>query len=107
MKKVLIKPHITEKTILLTKQNKYTFVVAKNARKEEIKKWVENLFKVKVESINTLKNAPELKRNYRTGSYFLKGGLKKAIVKIKGDKKIDLFELESKEPKVKKTSKKK
>ncbi len=106
MKKVLIKPHITEKTILLTKQNKYTFVVSNDARKEEIKKWVESLFNVKVVSVNTLKNAPEVKRNYKTRTYFLKGGLKKAIVKIKGNKKIDLFELEKPKESKKSSSKK-
>ena len=48
-------PIITEKTMALKENfNKYTFKVAKSANKIEIKNAVEEIFKVKVESVNTI-----------------------------------------------------
>lgn len=94
MKKVVIKPHITEKTIEKTQNSVFTFVVGKLARKEEIKKYVEKTFGVNVLTINTAKNAPEIKKNQRFGKFYTKPGLKKAYVKLKKGQKIDLFDLE-------------
>ena len=97
MKHILIKPHITEKTTEDTKKSKFTFSVSKNARKEEIKKTVEHLFKVNVISVNVSKNESEVKRNMKFGNYRVKGGVKKAIITLKKGQKIDLFNIESKE----------
>ena len=56
-------PIITEKTMALKeKENKYTFKVAKTANKVEIKNAVEEIFKVKVESVNTINVLPKRKR---------------------------------------------
>lgn len=66
--KVIIKPYVTEKTLLLIeKENKLTFIVRKDATKTQIKHAVERLFNVEVEQINT---------------HITKYG-KKAIVKLK------------------------
>ena len=46
---VLIKPLVSEKSMVLMEENKYSFQVAKAANKIEIKRAVEELFKVKVE----------------------------------------------------------
>ena len=52
---IIKRPHITEKTnILKNRDNKYVFVVDKRANKSEIKKAVEELFKVDVTKVNTL-----------------------------------------------------
>lgn len=94
MKKLIIKPHITEKSLEMSKSNKFTFVISTVARKEEIRKYLKTIFGVDAVSINTLKNAPEEKRNSKTNTKFKKGGLKKAIIKLKKGQKIDLFEVE-------------
>lgn len=94
MKKILIKPHITEKTIELTKQNKYTFQVSKGSRKPEIKQAVESTFGVKVLNVKITTNAPEVKRNYKYQANYKNGGIKKAVVKLKKGQKIELFDLE-------------
>lgn len=86
---VLAEPLITEAATLAMEMNKYTFKVSKNSGKQEIKKAIENLYKVKVISVNTV-NIPRKKRNYgRTPGW--KTGFKKAIVTIKEGDKIELF----------------
>ncbi len=51
---VIIKPYVTEKTLLLIeKENKLTFTVTKRATKTQIKNAIERLFNVKVENVNT------------------------------------------------------
>lgn len=96
MKNLIIKPQITEKTLEMSKNGMFTFVVSNESRKEEIKSYIKNVFNVDVISINTLRNAPELKRNFKKGVIFKKGGIKKAIVKLKKGQTIDLFEVEQK-----------
>ncbi len=50
---VILKPYVTEKTLLMIeKENKLTFIVAKNATKTQVKHAVENLFGVKVDRVN-------------------------------------------------------
>ena len=83
---------ITEKTMALKeKDNKYTFKVAKTANKVEIKKAIEEIFKVKVESVNTINVLPKRKK---VGKYEgFKPAYKKAICKLAKDNKIDAFEI--------------
>lgn len=87
---IIIRPLITEKSMDLAQENKYTFVVDKNANKIEIKAAVEELFKVKVEKVNTIRVKGKMKRVGRfvgrTPEY------KKAIVKLRAGDKIELFE---------------
>ena len=53
---IIKEPYITEKTFdMIEKENKIVFIVDENASKELIKKAVETLYKVKVESVNTMK----------------------------------------------------
>ncbi|GAV23825.1 50S ribosomal protein L23 [Carboxydothermus pertinax] len=87
---IIIRPLITEKSMDLAQENKYTFVVDKNANKIEIKAAVEQLFNVKVEKVNTIRVKGKMKRVGRfvgrTPEY------KKAIVKLRAGDKIELFE---------------
>ncbi len=85
-------PIITEKTMALKeKENKYTFKVAKTANKVEIKNAVEEIFKVKVESVNTITVLPKRKK---VGKYEgFAPAYKKAICKLAKDQKIDAFEI--------------
>lgn len=85
-------PIITEKTMGLKEtENKYTFKVLKTANKVEIKKAVEEIFKVKVVSVNTITVLPKHKR---VGRYEgLTAAYKKAICKLADGDKIDAFEI--------------
>ena len=85
-------PIITEKTMALKENfNKYTFKVAKSANKVEIKNAIEQIFKVKVESVNTINVLPKRKRVGKYEGYT--AAYKKAIVKLAADNKIDAFEI--------------
>lgn len=94
MNSILIKPHITEKTVKLTSRGVFTFLIKKEARKEQIKAVVEKLFNVKVVSVKTIFIKGELKKNLRSNTYYSKNSIKKALVQLKKGQKIDLFDLE-------------
>lgn len=50
---ILLKPYVTEKTLLMIeKENKLTFIVAKSATKTQVRNAIENLFNVEVDSVN-------------------------------------------------------
>ena len=85
-------PIITEKTMAMKEnENKYTFKVAKSANKVEIKKAVEEIFKVKVISVHTLNVLPKHKRVGQHEGFT--PAYKKAIVKLADGNKIDAFEI--------------
>ncbi|CCO07801.1 50S ribosomal protein L23 [Desulfotomaculum varum] len=87
---ILIKPVVTEKSTRLLADNKYTFIVDLKANKTEIKQAVEDIFKVKVEKVNTMRVKGKLKRVRqfigRTPER------KKAIVTLREGDKIEIFE---------------
>ena len=85
-------PIITEKTMSLKENfNKYTFKVALNANKVEIKNAVEEIFKVKVLSVNTVRVLPKHKRDGQHEGF--RPAYKKAICKLADGDKIDAFEI--------------
>ena len=85
---VLVGPHVSEKAaIVADNANQYVFKVAIDATKSEIKKSVEQLFKVKVENVNTLKVKGKVKRN-RYG-FSTKPTWKKAYVRLEQGQDID------------------
>jgi large subunit ribosomal protein L23 len=91
---ILIKPLITEKTEMLSDSlNQYTFVVDKKANKVEIKKAVEEMYNVAVESVNTI-IMPGKEKSRSTKSGILRGrqpSVKKAIVTLTEGEEIDFF----------------
>lgn len=87
---VLRKPLITEKSTSLIEDNKYTFQVDPKANKTEIKQAVENIFKVKVEKVNTM-NVKGRKKRVRNIPG-MTSDTKKAIVTLKKGDKIEIFE---------------
>lgn len=88
MRTVIKAPVITEKSAALADQNVMTFKVDPKANKTEIKKAVEALFDVKVESVNTVNVKPKKKR---VGRYVGKTNkVKKAIVKLAEGSSIEL-----------------
>lgn len=85
---VIKAPIITEKTSDLANQNTIVFSVDVRANKTQIKQAVENIFDVKVESVNTINVKPKKKR---VGRYAGKTNrVKKAIVKLKEGSSIEL-----------------
>ncbi|NLT20593.1 MAG: 50S ribosomal protein L23 [Syntrophomonadaceae bacterium] len=87
---IIIKPVITEKSMDLLADNKYTFIVDRRANKTEVKNAIENIFGVKVEKVNTLNLKGKPKRMGRfTGKT---ADRKKAIVTLKPGQKIRIFE---------------
>ncbi len=81
---VIVRPHITEKSTAEAALGKYTFIVAKNATKIDVKKAVEKLFEVKVLSVNTVRYDGK-KKTRRQNAGMVVGytaAYKKAFVKI-------------------------
>ena len=89
---IIKKPVLTEKSYAAMSEKKYTFEVAINANKTEIKKAIEEIFEgVKVESVNTMRTLGKIKRQGRTQGRTPE--VKKAIVTLKKDSKgIPFFE---------------
>jgi large subunit ribosomal protein L23 len=87
----IIAPVVTEKSYSLAAMDKYVFKVDPAASKYQIKKAVEDLFKVDVLSINTIKHAARPIRSKKTGKHMNLPVTKKAIVKIKAGQKIEIF----------------
>ena len=88
---IIIKPVITEKSMGLISDRKYTFVVDRDANKVEIKKAIEKIFGVKVEKVNTMNVLGKMKRMGRYEGR--RPSYKKAIVKLTADSKpIEFFE---------------
>jgi large subunit ribosomal protein L23 len=88
---IIRKVLITEKgTLLREVQHQYFFEVAREANKIEIKRAVEAVFNVKVDSVQTMQVRGKVKRQGRYSGR--RNDWKKAIVKLKPDQKIELFE---------------
>lgn len=88
---IIIKPIITEASMMGVAFKKYTFKVAADANKVEIAKAVEELFGVKVAKVNTLTVNGKMRRYSRFEGY--KASWKKAIVTLTEDSKtIEFFD---------------
>lgn len=88
---IIKRPIITEQSMEQVADKKYTFEVAKSANKIQIKKAVEEIFKVKVENVTTINYMGKTKRmGVHVGK---RADWKKAVVKLTQDSKtIELFE---------------
>jgi large subunit ribosomal protein L23 len=86
---ILLAPVASEKSYSLIDDGKYTFIVAKQANKTEIKIAVEKVFGVTVLSVNTLNRTGKTRRTrYGVGK---RPDRKRAIVSIAPGQKIDIF----------------
>jgi large subunit ribosomal protein L23 len=87
---VLLAPVVSEKSYSLITDRKYTFKVHEDAHKTQIRQAVEELFEVKVESVNIVKvQSKPKKRGFTKGR---RPGWKKAIVELKEGHEIEIFE---------------
>ncbi|GMQ63272.1 50S ribosomal protein L23 [Vallitalea maricola] len=89
---IILKPVVTEKSMEVMADRKYTFLVHPEATKIQVKEAVEKMFEgTKVEKVNTMNNIGKVKRRGMTFGKTAK--TKKAIVKLtEGSKEIDFFE---------------
>jgi large subunit ribosomal protein L23 len=85
---VIVGPHITEKSTLVSEHNAVVFKVAGNATKPAIKAAVEALFDVKVTGVNTLTQKGKTKR--WKGAPYQRSDFKKAIVTLAEGQSIDV-----------------
>lgn len=90
---VLIRPLITEKSMAEAAKKRYTFVVARKATKGEIKKAVEEQFKVNVLSLKTMIMKPKKVKGGKRRVEVKKNPWKKALVELPAEQKIEIFEV--------------
>jgi len=86
---VLLRPVISEKSYRLVDDGKYTFLVAPDANKTQIRQAVEQVFRVKVTGVNTI-NRPGKRRRTRYG-WGKRPDTKRAIVTLASGERIDVF----------------
>ena len=85
---VIVAPHITEKSTLLSESNSVVFKVANKATKPEIKAAVEALFSVSVLGVNTMNQKGKTKR--WKGKPYKRSDVKKAVVRLAEGQSIDV-----------------
>jgi len=87
---IVLAPHITEKSTMLSETNAVVFKVAPRATKPEIKAAVEALFGVTVTGVNTIVSKGKTKR--WKGRPYQRSDVKKAIVTLAEGQSIDITE---------------
>jgi large subunit ribosomal protein L23 len=88
---IIVKPIVTERSMADARKKRYTFEVSKKANKYQIKDAVQDIFKVKVVSVNTMNMKGKLKRQGRTQGH--RPDWKKAIVTLTADSnEIKIFD---------------
>ena len=93
MYSIILGPHISEKTTLLGElNNQYTFKVASDASKPEIKEAVEKIFKVSVEDLKVLNVKGKTKRTAR-GKVRRRSDFRKAYIRLQAGQQIDFADL--------------
>ena len=88
---IIIKPVVSEKSYAAYDANVYTFVVAGDANKIEIRQAIESIFSVKVTNVNTVNRKGKRKRNRRTCGYGTRPDSKRAIVSVAAGDAIEIF----------------
>lgn len=90
-REVIVRPVVTERsTALGDERDAFTFIVAEDANKIEIRRAVEELFDVKVKSVNTMRYRGKLRRVGR--AIGRRASYKKAIVTLAEGERIDVYE---------------
>ena len=84
---IIKQPVVTEKTTKMSENNQFVFKVESTSSKENIKKAVEKLFKVKIKSINTIKIKGKTK--IFKGTKGRRSDYKKAVVTLKSGETLD------------------
>ena len=87
---VIVAPHITEKSTLLSENNAVVFKVATTSTKPQIKAAIEALYGVKVTNVNTIVQKGKTKR--WKGRPYKRSDMKKAIITLAEGDMIDVTE---------------
>ena len=88
---IILRPVVSEKSYALLDKNVYTFVVAPDANKIEIRQAVQEIFNVAVTNVTTMNRRGKRKRNRRTNTFGQRATTKRAVVTVAGDGRIDIF----------------
>ncbi len=88
---IIIRPVVSEKSYAAYDANVYTFLVAPDANKIEIKQAIESIFSVKVTNVNTVNRKGKRKRNRRTGDWGKRSDQRRAIVSLADGDSIEIF----------------
>ena len=88
---VIIRPVVSEKSYAAYDEGVYTFVVANHANKSQIKQAIEQVFSVRVLSVNTINRKGKRKRNRRTGNWGTRASTKRAVVTLAAGDTIEIF----------------
>ena len=93
MNTILIKPIITERSMMEASRGRFTFRVDLKANKQEIKNEVAKVFNVHPIDITTIVVKGKVKRSMKTRKTTKQSNWKKAVVSLKQGEKIDLFDV--------------
>lgn len=99
----LVKPIITEKSMILAQSGQFSFSVGQSATKNSLKEAVEDMFKVNVLNVNIISLPAKMRRTGRKRLFSATGSRKRAIVTLKPGQMIEYFKVpeEKKSPKTK------
>jgi large subunit ribosomal protein L23 len=86
---IVKKPLVTEKSTFMSGQNRHAFIVDRHARKDQIKRAIEEIYKIRVIGVATKIRKGQMRRN-RFGIWHT-SDVKHAIVKVHPDDRIELF----------------
>ncbi len=88
---IIIKPVVSEKSYAAFDANVYTFVVAGDANKIEIRQAVEEIFNVRVARVNTLNRRGKLTRNRKSNAMGKRPDQKRAVVTLVEGDRIEIL----------------
>ena len=88
---IIVRPVVSEKSYASFDANVYTFIVASDANKIEIRKAVEAIFNVRVTNVNTINRKGKRKRNRRSGTWSSRPDQRRALVSLADGDRIEIF----------------
>jgi large subunit ribosomal protein L23 len=88
---IIVRPVVSEKSYASFDNDVYTFIVASDANKIEIRKAVETIFNVRVTNVNTINRKGKRKRNRRTGTWSSRPDERRALVSLAEGDRIEIF----------------
>ena len=86
-----MRPVVSEKSYASFDDDVYTFIVASDANKIEIRKAIETIFNVRVTNVNTINRKGKRKRNRRTGTWSSRPDERRALVSLADGDRIEIF----------------
>ena len=89
----IVRPVITEKSMREVSLGRYTFEVSKDATKQSIRAAMKELYQVDPMSVQTIHVPGKRRRAGRRRQEVVLASWKKAVIRIKPDQKLDLFEV--------------